>query len=538
MLVNKAEEAVCIAERSVIVKNKIARMLVAYAAGAVVFVSGCGNSAGTDSQNQTAADTNEQNTVNDGETSDEASNEGALADKGTEAENTEQEDAQDSTEATTDEVAEDSAEKTSEAPDWTKDAVLYEVNLRQYTESGSFNEFSEHLQELKDMGINTLWFMPIHPISETNRSGVLGSYYSVSDYKDVNPEFGNLEDFRALVNKAHDMGFHVMLDWVANHTGWDNAWITEHPDWYTQKNGEIISPEGMGWPDVADLNYDNEDMRKEMIDSMKYWVEEFDIDGFRCDYASGVPVDFWEQAREALDEVKDVYMLEEDLGGAAGSNLNYAFDSNYNTKLYETFVAVAKDQKKADKIKLYIPGNDNNTFGMNYLDNHDVNSYDRTINEAFDSAALPAMYSVAFTLPGIPMVYSGDEIGYDHAIAFMEKDTIDWDNGTGDYRGLIADLSAMRKDHEALQAGNQDEEFEVYANDNKNILAFERTQGDDKIVCVYNLSKKEQEVNLSEILTGDEEVLYSGADGIYQENGENPLDSSILAPWSFFIMTR
>lgn len=183
-------------------------------------------------------------------------------------------------------------------PEWTKDAVIYEVNVRQYTEEGTFQAFSDHLQELRDMGITTLWFMPIHPISETKRSGVLGSYYSITDYCAVNPEFGTAEDFGALVEKAHDMDFHVMLDWVANHTGWDCAWITEHPDWYTlDEQGSIISPEGMGWPDVADLNYDNSEMRAEMIRCMKYWVEEYDIDGFRCDFAGGVPLDFWEEAR-------------------------------------------------------------------------------------------------------------------------------------------------------------------------------------------------------------------------------------------------
>ena len=166
---------------------------------------------------------------------------------------------------------------------WTKDAVIYEVNIRQYTQEGTFDAFSEHLQEIKDMGINTLWFMPIHPISETNRSGKLGSYYSITDYREVNPEFGTKEDFKELVDQAHQMGFHVMMDWVANHTGWDCTWIEEHPDWYTQdQEGNVISPEGMGWPDVADLNYDNKDMRKEMIASMKYWVKEYEIGRASC----------------------------------------------------------------------------------------------------------------------------------------------------------------------------------------------------------------------------------------------------------------
>lgn len=425
----------------------------------------------------------------------------------------------------------------SKAPDFMKTAVLYEVNLRQYTESGTINEFSEHLDTLKEMGINTLWFMPIHPISVTNRSGKLGSYYSVSDYRDVNPEFGTREDFKALVDKAHEMGFHVILDWVANHTGWDNAWITEHPDWYTQKDGKIISPENMGWPDVADLNYDNEDMRKEMIECMKYWVTEFDVDGFRCDYAPGVPVDFWEEARAELDKVKDIYMIEEDLGGVAEANLNYAFDSNYATKVYETLMAVGKDGKTADKIKLYIPSMKNNTFPMYYLDNHDVNSYDRTIQEAFSEDVLPSMYTLIFTLPGVPMIYSGDEIAYDKAIAFMEKDTIDWDKTGKDYRGLISDLSKVKAEHPALYSDNAGEGFEILSVGNKNIFSFRRKADKDEILCIFNLSKREQsDVDLTGILTGDEELIYTGNASEYGETGSLPQGIHTFSPWEFYII--
>ena len=423
------------------------------------------------------------------------------------------------------------------APEWTRTAVLYEVNLRQYTKSGTINEFSEHLDTLKDMGVNTLWFMPIHPISVTNRSGRLGSYYSVSDYRDVNPEFGTKEDFKALVDKAHDMGFHVMLDWVANHTGWDNAWITEHPDWYTQKDGKIISPEGMGWPDVADLNYDNADMRKEMIECMKYWVTEYDVDGFRCDYAPGVPEDFWREARIELDKVKDIYMLEEDLGGQAASNLEYGFDSNYATKVYETLLAVAKDGKTADKIKLYMPATDNNTFPMYYLDNHDVNSWDRTIDEAFSEETLPSMFTLMFTLPGIPMIYSGDEIAYNKNIAFMEKDTIDWGRTGKDYRDLISNLSQIKSQHSALYSDNTGDGFEILNLDNKNVFAFKRVAKDDELICIFNMSKREQkDIDLSSVITGEEEVVFSGKMDSYNATGELPTGVYTFSPWEFYII--
>ena len=177
--------------------------------------------------------------------------------------------------------------------DWVDTAIMYEVNVRQYTEEGTFNAFSEHLERLKEMGVNTLWFMPIYSISEVNKKGTLGSYYSIRDYKSVNSEFGTLEDFQALVDKAHEMGFKVVLDWVANHTGWDHTWITEHPEYYAKdEDGNIIFPMNTDWTDVAQLDYTNENMRAAMIDAMKFWIEEVDVDGFRCDYAQGVPIRF------------------------------------------------------------------------------------------------------------------------------------------------------------------------------------------------------------------------------------------------------
>ncbi|MBR1860814.1 MAG: alpha-glucosidase C-terminal domain-containing protein [Lachnospiraceae bacterium] len=437
----------------------------------------------------------------------------------------------------------------SEAPGWTKTAVLYEVNIRQYTAEGTFKAFETHLDELWDMGVNTLWFMPIHPISATNRIGSLGSYYSVDDYRGINPEFGSEEDFRNLVNAAHQKGFHVMLDWVANHTGWDNAWIKEHPDWYTQENGEIIPPKGTGWNDVADLNYDNPEMRAEMISCMEYWVREFDIDGFRCDYAPGVPKDFWEEARTELDTIKDLYFIEEDLGWVNEGLLDYAFDTNYSSKVYETLVAISHDSKSADKLKLYLPKDKNNTFPMNYLDNHDVNSYDRTIAEAFGAEKLPEMYSLIFTLPGIPMIYSGAEIGNDKPLAFMDKDCIDWDGGIGDYRELIGYLSGLKKEHCALHAGAEGGDFELLDTGNKNIFAFARTADGERIVCVYNLSKRAQEdVDISGIFSGGGRILIKGSGGEYETAGDNeksgeyevdagfPDGTYSFEPWEFFVV--
>lgn len=434
--------------------------------------------------------------------------------------------------------------KEAESIDWTKDAVIYEVNVRQYTEEGTFQAFSEHLQELKDMGINTLWFMPIHPISETKRSGTLGSYYSITDYREVNPEFGTKEDFEALVEKAHDMGFKIMLDWVANHTGWDCAWIEEHPEWYTQDaSGNIISPEGMGWPDVADLNYDNQEMRAEMIECMKYWVKEYDVDGFRCDYAGGVPVDFWENARVELEKIKPLYMLAED--DKTISLLNSAFDFNYNLKLYEAMIAVAKDSKRANSLKYYIPDNyPEGTYTMNFLDNHDMNSYERTIYEAFGEDTLPAMWSFIYTIPGTPMVYSGNEIALNHYIAFMEKDTIDWNSSDLSYRELLAELSVIRSENQALYAGEYGGAINYYEVDNKNIFAFYREKDGNTVKCLFNLSKREQTIDVTELFDETETVLLYGQGGEvlnFEDHAiteENLSGEVTLQPWEFWIVSQ
>lgn len=191
-------------------------------------------------------------------------------------------------------------------PEWSKNSIMYEVNIRQYTPEGTFNSFSKHLARIKDLGVDIIWFMPIHPIGEKNRKGSLGSYYSVKDYKSVNPEFGTIEDFNRLVEKIHQMGMKVIIDWVANHSSFDNTWVENgNLDWYSLDSlGQLQPPIGTDWWDVADLNFDNYDMRKEMIECMKYWLVESNIDGFRCDVADWVPLDFWEDCRKELDEVK------------------------------------------------------------------------------------------------------------------------------------------------------------------------------------------------------------------------------------------
>lgn len=428
-------------------------------------------------------------------------------------------------------------------PEWTKDAVIYEVNVRQFTPEGTFNAFAEHLQELKDMGVNVLWFMPIYPISVKNRAGDLGSPYSVADYRRVNPEFGTDEDFAALVKQAHDMGFHVMLDWVANHTGWDNPWITEHPDWYTQDaNGNIISPDGMGWPDVADLNYDNEEMRQAMIDSMKYWVETYDIDGFRCDYANGSPVSFWEDCRAQLEEIKPMYMLAE--CDNIKELLENAFDMEYNWHLWDTLTYTASGAGKASSIKNYIYTNfPDGTYTLNFLDNHDKNAYEGTIRSHFNEQTLPLMFALIYTIPGVPLIYTGDEIGLDHALEFMSKDPVDWDSTGISYREELAALSAIRSGNPALYAGNYGGPIEYISvgSSDRYVLTFAREKDGNRIKAVFNCSGKEREADLSSLFTGNETVLMHGIeDKVNWEEypiADDGLGSTMtLAPWEFYIV--
>ena len=202
-------------------------------------------------------------------------------------------------------------EVSQETDVWHKNATIYEVNVRQFTPEGNFNVFLPHIDRIHNMGVDILWFMPIHPIGDVNRKGALGSYYSVRDYKGVNPEHGTASDFKAVIDKAHSLGMKVLIDWVANHSAFDNPWA-ENKDWYTLDSlGNLQPPLGTDWWDVADLNYDNNYMRLAMIDAMQYWVEEFDIDGFRCDVASWVPNDFWKQAIDSLNLIKPMFMLAE-----------------------------------------------------------------------------------------------------------------------------------------------------------------------------------------------------------------------------------
>lgn len=421
--------------------------------------------------------------------------------------------------------------------DWIDTAIIYEVNVRQYTNEGTFAAFSSHLERLKNMGVNTLWFMPIYPISELNKKGTLGSYYSIRDYKEVNNEFGTLDEFKELVNKAHEMGFHVILDWVANHTGWDHTWITEHSEYYAKdENGNIISPLNTDWNDVAQLDYTNNDMRTAMIDAMKFWIDDIGVDGFRCDYAQGVPLDFWEQARTELDKIKPIYMVAED-GTNSDSLLNKAFDSNYNFELYDALKLASSVPNTADKLESYIKKDlPYGAFKMNFIDNHDKNTYDGTLADRFGEESLGALYTVVFTAEGLPLIYSGNEEDSDISLEFFEKDNIDF--GDYKYEKLLTDFCTIKTENEPLYTGLAGGKVRMITNDNKSILSYERVKNGKKITVVVNLSNKEQTVKYDKKISKGNILLNGDSTGIISDEKTtlNTKDLNTLKPFEYYII--
>jgi len=417
-------------------------------------------------------------------------------------------------------------------PDWAKDATIYEVNTRQFTASGTFDSVVSHLPRLKALGVDILWFMPIHPIGKLNRKEGLGSYYSVQDYRGINPEFGNLEDFKMLVDTAHKLGFKVIIDWVANHTAFDHQWITDHPGWYKHdKAGKIVSP--YDWTDVAQLNYEaNQPLWEAMIAEMKYWLTDATIDGFRCDVAGMVPVAFWEKARKEFNSVKPVFMLAEDEGLALMAK---AFDANYSWEFHHIMNNIAKGKKNAVDVFNYYKKNDSlfpaNSFRMNFTSNHDENSWNGTEFERL-GVAVKAMAVASFTVPGFPLIYNGQEVALDHRLKFFVKDEIDWKKES-DFTPFYTKLNGIKKDNPALWNGSFGGNFERVDIDNsENVLAFTRSKGINKILVLINVSAESQEIGLkSKNAAGSYTDLMSGNKVLL-----NSSNSLTMPAWSYLVL--
>ena len=376
---------------------------------------------------------------------------------------------------------------------WAKNANIYEVNIRQFTPEGTITAFEKHLPRLKRMGVKILWLMPVQPIGVKNRKGTLGSYYSIRDYTAINPEFGTMTDFKRMVRTAQGMGFKVILDWVANHTAWDHSWVTAHPDWYKRNAaGEVVSynfdngREIEYWTDVVGLDYKQDALWPAMIDAMKFWVREGGIDGFRCDVAMLMPEPFWARARTELDEIKPMFMLAE----AAEPGLHArAFDATYHWKLQEQLVEIAQGKKTGDDLRRYYASPDPafapDAWRMNFTSNHDINSWHGHDGEKY-GAGFEAFAVLAATLPGIPLVYGGQEGRLDKRIAFFEKDAIDWK----DYVRvpLYTRLLTLKAKHPALLNGTAGGTLAFAETGSPHVVAFTRTKGRRKLLVVANLS--------------------------------------------------
>ncbi|MDP4222746.1 MAG: alpha-amylase family glycosyl hydrolase [Bacteroidota bacterium] len=375
-------------------------------------------------------------------------------------------------------------------PDWSKDIVMYEVNLRQYSDSGTLKEFEKHLPRLKALGIDVLWFMPTYPIGEVNRKGGLGSYYSVKNYMDVNPEFGTIADLKSVIDSAHNLGMHVLLDWVPNHTSWDNPLVTEHPEWYVRDStGKFTPPLGTDWTDVIQLDWSQKGLQDYMIDALKFWVN-LGADGFRVDHPHNTPVEFWERARSELEKIKPVLMLAEH--EEAGTFVQKAFDMNYAWEMYHHMVDIAQRKDSASAIKKYFRKEwaryPNNVYRLRFLTNHDQNSWEGTIDSLMGNAQR-AFATLVFTAQGVPLIYSGQEACLDRKLKFFLRDPIKWD--TCELTGFYADLIKLKHDNKALWNGDFGGKMKkIRTNKEKKIFAFYREKDKNSVLVFLNLTRK------------------------------------------------
>lgn len=431
-------------------------------------------------------------------------------------------------------------------PAWADNAVIYEANVRQYTPQGTFTAFQQQLPRLKELGADIIWFMPIHPISQENRKGELGSYYAVADYKGVNPEFGSIDDFRATVKKAHDLGMKVIIDWVPNHTGCDNAWVKDHPERYQRdKDGKMYGP--FDWTDVYRLDYSKPETRAAMIDAMAFWLREADIDGFRCDVAGMVPVEFWNEARPALEAVKPgIFMLAE---ATEPFLMEHAFDMDYNWPMKDLFNAIAAtsgqytfvaegetephklpEKYAVDILDLVAKQNDEYPQGsilMNMVTNHDLNSWEGTEFKRYGNLA-DAMAVLEFTLPGMPLIYTGQETGMDRAFEFFKKDTPpEWEPNS--YFAFYQKLADLKHQRAELNVGVDAAPLTPIATGSKNVVAFARIapNGNSTIVAA-NLGTKVEKLKIKSKLNKATDYMTGQAVKSWPKS---------LAPGEYFIYT-
>lgn len=418
----------------------------------------------------------------------------------------------------------------SPVPEWLDSAVIYEANLRQGTPTRDLRGLQLQLPRLRDLGVDVIWLMPIHPIGEKERKGTLGSYYAVRTYREVNPEFGTMDDLKEFVRTAHTLGMKVILDEVCNHTGVDNVWVSDHPEYYhLNEKGEMHGI--YDWTDVLKLDYSKPETRRAMTEALKFWIEEADIDGYRCDVAGEVPTDYWEEAREELQKVKPVLMLAE---AAKPELLLKAFDVDYAWPMKDVFNAIAKtkgvnkwaeshNEKRPEMTAADIPAllerqkkeYPAGSIHMNMITNHDLNSWEGTEFDRYGEAT-GAFAILSYTLPGVPMMYTGQETGFNHAFEFFEADSVVPSTEANEFTAFYTLLNTLKHNNRALDARQPEGSIEFIKSDNPDILTYERINGENRVTVIVNLSGEEADVKynkepevkgLTDIFTGNEAEL-------------------------------
>ena len=419
-------------------------------------------------------------------------------------------------------------------PEWSKNATIYQINLRQFTSEGTFRAAEQHLPRLKELGAVIVWLMPIHAIGQKNRKGSLGSPYSVKDYYSVNPEFGTLEDLRHFVTAAHELGLVVILDWVANHTAWDNPLVDEHPEWYARDwKGDFRPTPWWDWPDIIDLDYQQPALRRYMTEALKYWVSAADIDGYRCDVAGFVPTDFWNHVRKELDAIKPVFMLAEwedrDLHAEA-------FDMTYAWSWHAAVRDITQGKADVNSLYVYYSWNEKafpaDIMRMLFVSNHDKNAWEGTEFEQFGEG-LEAAIVLSVVSEGLPLIYNGQEAGNTRRLEFFEKGPIEWKpHPLGD---LYQKLFALKKENTALWNAQWGARMIPVPNSAPaRVLSFVRQNERDKVFAVFNFSNEPQAVTFAESLYHGKYTDYFNRESI-ELAGSTSLG---LQPWDYRVFVR
>lgn len=406
-----------------------------------------------------------------------------------------------------------------------EDIVMYEVNLRAFSPGGNLQGVIDRLDHIASLGTNVIWLMPIHPTGEIKS---VNSPYSVRDYKSVSNEYGSLQDLRKLTDAAHARGIAVIMDWVANHTSWDHSWIS-NKTWYTQDaSGNIIHPPGTNWQDVADLNFSNQEMRAAMIDAMEYWIYEANIDGFRCDYADGVPYDFWQSAWKKLNAApgrKLIYLAE----GTRNDHFTAGFHLNFSWNWYSNIKDVFNGQPVSRIFNAHQSEYNQTPAGKHWLrftTNHDESAWDATPVRLFNGieGALAASVLTIFT-GGVPLIYGSQEVGVLNNVPFFQKSTINWNQNPAMLQTYMKILQVYSAERVARSVQNT-----VYAHND--VACFKKVHNHEELLIIVNARNRNVTFNIPAAL---DNTSWNNA---LTSSGITLSGSLVLRPYEFYILKK